>query len=200
MNSEQDSKNPGGGMIPREAEQTLKSDARKIADTAKEDVAGIFEEAKSDLGALADEGKHQIDEATKKAKGFANEQKDGLANHLDGIAQALHKVAAELDGQNAPTAGYAHKIADGVDHITRDLKANDVDGIMRKAEEFGRKQPAAFLAIATVAGFAASRFLRASVERRSPAPAPTGTDVPMTPEYPGAPARAEADFTGRLNQ
>lgn len=163
------------GMLPSEAERRLREDAGAVVETAKEGLGGIKAEAETEIGALAEEGKRQAGELAQKAKGFAAEQKDMLAGQLGGVAQAIHKAADELDQENATTAGYAHRIAEGMDRITTSLREQDVDGLIAMAEDFGRRQPAAFMATAAIAGFAASRFLRASAGRRSGAARPDGT-------------------------
>lgn len=156
----------GSGMLPSDAERRLREDAGAIAETAKADFESIKTEAETEISALADEGKRQLGEAIDKAKGLATEQKNLFADQLEGIAGAVSKVASELESQDAATAGYARTIADGVDRFSRTLKERDVDGLIGMAEQFGRKQPGAFMAAAAIAGFAASRFLVASARRR----------------------------------
>ena len=58
-------------------------------------------------------------------------------------------------------------VADGAAKLTTTVRDNDVDQILSMAQDFGRKQPAAFMGAAALLGFAASRFLLASASRRS---------------------------------
>lgn len=155
------------GTVPSDAERRIREDAGALAETAKSELANIKSDAEEEMGALAEEGKRRIGEAADQAKGFATEQKDMFADQLGGVASAMHKVADELRTENATTAGYADKLADGMDKFTRDLRSRDADGLVSMAEDFGRRQPAAFMACAAIAGFAASRFLRASAARRN---------------------------------
>jgi hypothetical protein len=60
------------------------------------------------------------------------------------------------------------------------------------AEEFGRKQPLAFLGVAALAGLAGSRFLTASAKRTSAASAaqnrrPAGASATQESDYPANP-------------
>ena len=175
MNPEKTTNKPGepkqaaGGILPREAEQKLKADAGAVVETAKSEVSAITEEAEHEVGALAEQGKAEIGKAIDKAKGLAMEQKQLFAEQLEGVSSAVQKVAAELEAEDASTAGYARTIADGVDRFTKTIKEKDIDGLVAMAEDFGRKQPGAFMAAAAIAGFAASRFLVASAKRRQPA-------------------------------
>lgn len=147
------------------AEDTVRNDAHNIADTARKDLDEVTKEAKAQAGALADQAKAQFDDAAHKAKGLAEEQKDLVAGQIGGVADAMNKVAGELEGNNASSASYARMIADGASRISDNIKNNDVDSIMHMAQDFGRKQPAAFIGAAALLGFAASRFLLASAKR-----------------------------------
>lgn len=185
------------GDMPDGAERRIREDAEAVAETAKSDLAAVKSEAEAEIGALADEGRKRAEEMAQQAKGFASEQKDMVADQLGSVAQALHKAAGELEQENATTAGYAHRIADGIDRFTRDMKSRDVDGIVGMAEDFGRKQPGAFMAAAAIAGFAASRFLKASADRRTQAASPSApqsqTYTPTSPAYGGTTGTPAAD-------
>ena len=178
-----------GNAMPENAEQRIREDAAAVAETAKTELSNIKSEAEAEIGALAEEGQRRVGEMADEAKGYANDQKDMLADQLGSVAKALHKAAGELEQENATTAGYAHRIAEGIDRLTKDVKSRDVDGLVGMAEDFGRKQPAAFLAVSALAGFAASRFLKASAERRTPAapsaPQSSSSYTPTSPAYGG---------------
>ena len=47
------------------------------------------------------------------------------------------------------------------------MRNRDVDDLIAMAEDFGRRQPVAFMGAAALAGFLASRFLLASAKRRN---------------------------------
>jgi len=52
-----------------------------------------------------------------------------------------------------------------VQRIAKDLEGKDLGAVATMAEDFGRKQPLAFLGAAALAGLAASRFLTATANR-----------------------------------
>lgn len=79
----------------------------------------------------------------------------------------MSRVAAELGDKQSPTSGYARTLADGLQDFSRTVSERDVDSLMGLAEDFGRRQPAAFMGAAALAGFVASRFLMASGQRRA---------------------------------
>jgi hypothetical protein len=99
----------------------------------------------------------------------------------------MERVATDLEGQNASSASYARMIADGATKISSTVRDNDVDAIFSMAQDFGRKQPAAFIGAAALLGFAASRFLMASAKRESGrvAQGQSSVDYNGTPQYGG---------------
>lgn len=183
-----------GGVIPPKAEEALRHDAQAVVETAKSEFDKVKEEATAQASGLVDEAKAQIADVTEKAKGLATEQKELLANQIGGVAEAMERVATDLEGQNASSAQYARMIADGATRISQTVRDNDVDGIMSMAQDFGRKQPAAFIGAAALLGFAASRFLLASAKRedkRVSGERPVSSvDYNGTPQSAGQPSYA----------
>jgi hypothetical protein len=192
------------GLIPAAAEETLRHDAETVLDTAKSGFETIKQEATTQASGVIDEAKAQLADVTEKAKGMAGEQKDLLAGHIGGFAEAVDRVATDLEGQNASSAHYARMIADGATRISDTVRDNDVDAIMAMAQDFGRKQPAAFIGAAALLGFAASRFLLASAKREEKRVAQTAPSVDYngTPDYDSQPAYDPAgggySSTGRI--
>lgn len=143
----------------------LRSDAGTIADEAKTVFSQVNDEASSQLSQLAEQAKDKVSEATDKVKGVAAEQKDLLAQQIGGVAEAMERVATDLEFNGSASAQYARMIADNADQLSSTIRDNDVDQIMSKTQNFGREQPVAFLGAAALLGFAASRFLLASANR-----------------------------------
>ena len=139
--------------------------AASLAEAAQHDLAELGEEVKHQAAALGEEAKAQIGEVAEKAKGMASEQKDLIFSQMSGISDALEKVATELEQQNQSSAHYARMVADGAARLTSTVGDNDVDQILSMAQDFGRKQPAAFMGLAALLGFAASRFAMSSAPR-----------------------------------
>lgn len=174
-----------GGVIPPKAEETLRHDAETVVETAKTEFDKVKQEATAQAGELAEAAKAQLADVTEKAKGLATEQKDLLAGQIGGVADAMVRVATDLESQNASSAQYARMIADGATRISDTVRNNDVDTIMSMAQDFGRKQPAAFIGAAALLGFAASRFLLASAKREDQRVAQTQTGSAV--DYNGTP-------------
>jgi len=166
-----------GGAAKAPTTETLKSDANALVDKAKNEfgtvaseakgqVASLADQAKAQAAQLADQAKAQVAEGAEKLKGMAGEQKDMLVNQVTGVSDALQKVATELEQNNSTGAQYARMVADSAARFTETVENKNVDELLDIAQDFGRKQPAAFIGAAALLGFAASRFLLASAKRR----------------------------------
>jgi ElaB/YqjD/DUF883 family membrane-anchored ribosome-binding protein len=125
-----------------------------------------------DISAAKDTIKTGADSAVEKVKDVVAEQATFAARQVGGVATALQKVGAELEGSDQAGVGrYAMQIGQSVQGFAKQMEGKDIGEIANMAEEFGRKQPLAFLGIAALAGLTASRFLTASA-RRTPSVTP----------------------------
>ncbi len=80
--------------------------------------------------------------------------------HLKNQAGAALQDAKETAG--AKLAEGKDFAADQLERFSQALREKDLGGLVRDAEDFARRQPAAFFAAAAIAGFLAVRFLKAS--------------------------------------
>jgi ElaB/YqjD/DUF883 family membrane-anchored ribosome-binding protein len=158
----------------------IKTDAAALADTAQADLSHLADEVKEQASALGEEARSQLADVTDKAKGMAADQKDLLVDQLDGVTGALKRAAGELETNGDAGGRYVRMLADGADKLVSTVRDNDVDQIIGIAQDFGRKQPVAFMGAAALLGFVASRFVMASGSRKSETEAATQpvTNVP----------------------
>jgi len=175
---------PSPGPSGGEPIAKVKADASALKAEAQNLAGSIADEASTQAGHIADEAKTQAAAAVEKAKGLAGEQKDLLAVQIGGVADAMQRVAGDLEANSGSSAQYARMIADNAERLSSTIKNNDVDALLNMAQDFGRRQPAAFVGVAALLGFAASRFLLAS---RTRATTTTAT---------GSAATDDADATG----
>jgi hypothetical protein len=150
------------GMVPPETEQKVREDLQSAADSAREAADRVKQEAQEQLGVL----KQQAQEQLGQAKSFASEQKDMAADRLESIADAVERVSDEMAGGDA-VSNYVRQAAGGIRQIADTVKQHDIDDIIGMAQDFGRRQPIAFLGAAALAGFIASRLVMSSAHRRS---------------------------------
>lgn len=146
----------------------LKEDMRSATRTVADDLSGLKDNitgvGQGDaVSSLKEQAKSALSEQTEKAKTFADQQKSFLATQVSGIGQAVRNAADNLEQSNQPTlAGHVRTFAQSLDSWSDSMKNQDIGDIFRSAQDFGRRQPAALIGIAALAGFAASRFLMSS--------------------------------------
>lgn len=125
--------------------------------------AGWLDESQAGENSPGDE---QANQAKRAAMRAVDDEKSALARQLRGLAGAMEKVGSELRQSEQPALGrYTQHIGHSIGRLARDCENRELGEIAAMAEDFGRKQPLAFLGIAAIAGLAASRFLSASAER-----------------------------------
>jgi hypothetical protein len=148
----------------------LKDEARHVAESVASEARGVAEsvanEARSQLDNVVSEVKERVADGTTQARDMANTEKDNIADQLGGLADAAQRVADDLESESAPGASYVRMVADNARKLTGTIRDSNVDDLLGMAEDFGRKQPVAFLGAAALLGFTASRFLTASAKRR----------------------------------
>ena len=175
-----DSTTQTGGLSPRPttmpSADALKADATAAVDEAKNVATKVADEAKAQGAHIADQAKAQLSDAAERARGMADQQKTFVAGQVGGVADAMARVADELEADNGPSAHYARMIADNAERLSGAIRDKSVDQLVGMAQDFGRKQPAAFIGAAALLGFVASRFVMASASRPVETPAtPTAT-------------------------
>lgn len=168
-------------VVPPKLQAQANQDLDALGATAQHDLDAVTQRARDDARELGQHASEKVGEATDKAKSFASDQKALAAGQINGVAAAITKVADELDGTEQQTvARYARDLAAGISSMGKTIEDRDVDDLMGMAQDFGRKQPVAFLGAAALAGFVASRFALASAHRRENKPATTGASSPAT--------------------
>ena len=184
---------PGNGSNGNLAAR-LEDDKDAATETAKHDLQNLTEQAAADVRDLKDQADQQLSAATEKAKSFAGEQKDLLANQVNGVASAISKVASELEqSDQRAVARYARDLAGGLSKFGRNVEGKDVDDLMGLAQSFGRQQPLAFLGAAALAGFVASRFAQASAHRQEK------VEAPLDGALAGQNSQSSAPWQGGVN-
>ncbi|MHC2297089.1 nutrient deprivation-induced protein [Rhizobium mongolense] len=160
----------GGGAAPPLAQPPSHSGGPNPPATSPAPLGDLKDKVAEDLSAARDTIKEGADAAVVKVKDAISEQTNFAARHVGGIASALEKVGSELERSDQPEVGrYARRIGSSVQSFAKQMEGRDLGEVATMAEDFGRKQPLAFLGIAALAGLAASRFLTASANRSTSA-------------------------------
>jgi len=126
-----------------------------------------------------EKSKDTAQQGVEKAKEAAGEARGAVAQRLDerstmagervsGLAQVARRVAEELRGQgDEETARLTEAAADRAERLSGYLRDSDGDRFLRDIEGFARRRPVAAATAGFLVGLAASRFVKASAERRA---------------------------------
>lgn len=119
-----------------------------------------------DVQSVKQAAQDQVSSVKEKAKDVVDDQKNVIAKQLSGIAAAVKKVGNELQsGDQREFGRIARNVGSSMQRFADDIQDRNLNEVVGMAEDFGRKQPFAFLGMAAIAGLAASRFLTASASR-----------------------------------
>jgi len=123
---------------------------QEAASTAQERAVELKEQGKSRLG-------EKLDKRTSEAGVQARK-----------MAQALRRSGEQLsnEGNAQQAAGLAEGAADRLERLGGYLERTSGDELVRDLEDFARRRPWMVAGMGLVAGLTASRFLKASSERR----------------------------------
>ena len=133
-----------------------------------QEVAGQAQEKAQELAGQAQE---KVQEASGQARDRVRSEVDQRSTQagerISSTAEDVRSVGEELrkQGKDGP-AKIADQAAERAQRVGGYLKDSDADRILSDVEDFGRKRPWAVVAGGLVAGFAASRFLKASSSQR----------------------------------
>ena len=144
-------------------------------DTTRERESGVVEEAREKGAELVSSAQQQVSEKAEEVRGEAifqlHEQVARRSTETGQQVQAVgHALRAGVDqlrteGRGA-SATAVDKIAEQAEHLGNYLQSADADRILRDAETFARRRPWLTAGAAAVAGFVASRLVKASSDRR----------------------------------
>lgn len=102
-------------------------------------------------------------QATDKVRSAAEQGKEKAVGTLEGLSQAAHRIADELNqGQTAAVAPYAHKAADLIGGFSQSLRDKPVDELLDDVRVYVRQNPSVAIGVAVATGFALARFLKAT--------------------------------------
>jgi hypothetical protein len=155
------------------------SPSGSATDNAKQQVQEKAETAQEKLKSGAQQAQARMHEQVDQRSTQAGEQ-------VSATAEALRTTSRKLrdEGQDAP-AQAAETVAHHAERLGGYLSDSSADRILADLEDFGRRQPMAIVGLGVVAGFMASRFLKASSRDRYQG-RPTGTQaMPVAPPPAG---------------
>ena len=126
----------------------------------KEDVTDV---AGNLAGAAAEHGRHFIDATRNQAVGYVDLRKQGAAQSVADVANALREVNRSFEDRPQIKA-FVDSAADGLDDLAGSIRDRSVAEIYSDVEEVLRRRPAVVAAASLVAGFFVARFIKSSAE------------------------------------
>lgn len=97
-----------------------------------------------------------------RARTTVDSGKNAAVDTLSGLAQSLSIAGQQLQDRRNRAGDLVSQAAERVDHVARYLERTDVSDLVRRSEDWARRNPAMFLGGAFVLGVLGARFLKAS--------------------------------------
>jgi len=135
---------------------------------------GLVDQAKSGVGGVASEVQDKAAELKDQGRGKLGETLDRRTTEVGGqareAAQVLRQSGTQMSQEGQPgnqqVVHLTQMAADQVERLGGYLERVSGDELLRDAEQFARRRPWVVAGLGLIAGLAASRFLKASSERR----------------------------------
>lgn len=112
-----------------------------------------------------DDALEAVEPMKEQAAELAEQQKKSSATRLQSLAEAVHGAADQVGKEQPKAAEVIHKGAIQIEKASRALKDNTLEDLARMANKAAHDRPIAFIVGSMAAGFAISRFLRATAEQ-----------------------------------
>jgi hypothetical protein len=101
--------------------------------------------------------------AKEQAASQLNAQKNRATDQLDQIAGQVRRSTQRLREERHDIVAVAlERAVDGLERVSAQLRARDVDDLLADLERFGRQRPALFIGSSFAAGIVLARFAKAS--------------------------------------
>lgn len=142
--------------------EDLRETAREAQATASETARNLKEQAVEAAGAVRAEGEEVLQAARGKAEEVIEQQKIAGAEQGHNLAEAVRRIADDLEDTSPEIARHVRSAAESVDNVASALRERSVGDLVGQMNQFAQRQPVAFFGAAMVAGFALTRFARSS--------------------------------------
>lgn len=140
-----------------------------VSDTGREGLVGEAASQVQDAAASAQQKAVELKEQGRSKLGETLDQRTTQAGaQAKQMAQALRRTGEQLreQGEGQNVAGVTAGAADRIERLGGYLERASGDELLRDAEDFARRRPWVVAGFGLAVGMAASRFLKASSERR----------------------------------
>jgi gas vesicle protein len=163
----------GPGQNQNTGEQrNLKDQVADAAAEAKQRAGDAFrastEVARDKFKEAADAAKDLASDTVDQVQDRAREQQRSGADFIDRLAGNIRDAARAFESDAPFAARGINSTAEYVEDAARKIRDGNFRDLVNGATDFAKRQPAAFLGISVLAGFAVVRFLKATGGEASP--------------------------------
>jgi len=151
--------------------------SQDVKDQVADAGADLKQRAGDALQASTDAAQDKLKEAANAAKEVASgaadrvqEQQRSGADFVERFATNIRDAARAFESDAPFAARGINSAAEYVEDAAEKIRNGSFRDLVDGATDFAKRQPAAFLGISVLAGFAAIRFLKASGDQPSPSP------------------------------
>ena len=117
------------------------------------------------VGQVRDQVASLRDQATDKARGFAEGGKDRTTQLLDDLSEIIHDAARSIDDRLGDQYGeYAHRAGDAVAGLAGNLREKSLEDLLDGTRSIVRKSPAVTVGTAALLGFVLVRLVKSGLE------------------------------------
>lgn len=142
-----------------------KMDTAQVRDAMAREASSARDEAQKANNTVADEASRFASSAREKAYEGVESSKAYAASSLNDFTAAIKKASDELgERDQSMAANLVREAASGLEQVSDAIEGKSVQELTRSVAGFARRQPAAFLIGAALAGVAIGRFAKASSE------------------------------------
>lgn len=160
-------KNPRAKKEAGDVQAQISEAAADIKERASEALNATSDVASDKVGQAAAVAQDALSGATDRLQAQAKEQQKTGAEFVGKLASNLRDAAHVFEKDIPFAARGIESAAEYVDDAAEKIRQGSLQDLVNGASDFARRQPAAFLGLTVLAGFAAVRFLKASGDGRS---------------------------------
>jgi hypothetical protein len=177
----------------RSPSQGLGDKLQQAGEEVKQRASDAFEAtsdmAREKLDELGTAARETAGHAAEKVKEQVSAQQDAGADYAQRFAENIRSAAKAFE-QDTPIAARTIEMAAGyVEDAAEKMRNGSINDVIDGVTSFARRQPAAFLGLSVLAGFAVVRFLKASGGSTSSA---------GTQSYPGSQTHSSSNRYGEF--
>jgi hypothetical protein len=140
------------------------------------DTRGATQGDANPVGDGAEQASSLMGTVKEKAAAAISDQKDGLADRIDGLAGAVQESSRQFEGKQDWIAGAIERGSAELSALASSLRENDLASLLSQVKLLARRQPALFVGASLAAGFAIARLGKIAAADMS------REDLPSMPE------------------